>query len=205
VSRLDLVALVADGDIQKMLETLLRRPADLGIGPIQAHVQPDSRHDPGCYRQPEVILRNYLRDARYALVVLDREGAGADREKGRQDMEQEIEALLSRNGWNERSAAIVIDPEVEAWVWTTAPDLAEAFGWKCERGPLRPWLKERGLWDQGPKPPDPKAAVEATLRQTGRPRSSALYARVGASAPLEDCVDPAFRKLRRTLQSWFPV
>ena len=54
------------------------------------------------------------------------------------------------------------------------------------------------------EPERPKEAFESVLRQMKRPRSSALYRRVGRTISLEKCTDPAFRRLRDRLRLWFP-
>ena len=71
---------------------------------------------------------------------------------------------------------------------------------------MRDWLKGNGLWPEGAtKPPDPKGAVETTLRVTRIPRSSAIYKQITSRVSIKNCVDPAFLKLQATLQEWFPV
>ena len=51
----------------------------------------------------------------YALVVLDRVGCGAA--APRKEIQHAVEHDLSANGWRDRSKAIVIDPELETWIW----------------------------------------------------------------------------------------
>ncbi|MEN8217565.1 MAG: hypothetical protein ABFS56_14585 [Pseudomonadota bacterium] len=68
-------------------------------------------------------------------------------------------------GWEkDRFVVIVIDPELEAWMWQDNPHIAKAFGFN-KSSSLRDWLCSQGLWPlDSPKPPDPKLAFEKTLK-----------------------------------------
>ncbi|MFB3133348.1 MAG: hypothetical protein ACE10K_12585, partial [Rhodothermales bacterium] len=55
------------------------------------------------------------------------------------------------------------------------------------------------------KPQRPKEAVEAVLRATDTPRSSSLYRQLAQKVSLNRCDDPAFLKLKSTLQEWFGI
>ena len=70
---------------------------------------------------------------------------------------------------------------------------------------IRECLAGRGyVFDGGQKPIRPKEALQDLMVQLNRPRSSALYEMVTRKISLSQCVDPAFKRLRSTLQSWFP-
>lgn len=121
------------------------------------------------------------------------------------NIEQSILKRLSRAGWKKRAAAIVLDPELEAWVWSDSPHVDEALGWAGRDPDLRSWLRDRDLLDpQTPKPVRPKEAVEKAPQVTRKPRSSALYRQLAQDVGLARCVDPSFSKLRKTLRRWFP-
>jgi hypothetical protein len=81
----------------------------------------------------------------------------------------------------------------------------DELGWRGRKPPLRQWLTAQGyLQEKEVKPQRPKEAMEKALRLAGKKRSSAIYARLARKVSLSRCVDPAFVKLRETLQSWFP-
>lgn len=48
-------------------------------------------------------------------------------------------------------------------------------------------------------------AVERTLYVLKKRRASALYFDLASQMTFERCLDPAFLKLKTTLQSWFPL
>jgi len=67
-------------------------------------------------------------------------------------------------GWREdRFAVIVINPELEAWIWQDNVHVEKALGYTSPPS-LRLWLRDEGLWPDGlEKPPDPKEAVLRTM------------------------------------------
>ena len=201
----DLVILVPGRDEQAALEGLVSRPESLGIRPVQAAFQRHPDRDAGCLLWAHEFLRSQLRRFEHALVMLDRVGCGRER-LSREELEAEVEGRLSVSGWGDRAAAVVIDPELEAWVWSDSPHVAEHLGWADRQPPLCEWLREQGLLDEGEvKPSDPKEAVERSLRRVRKPRTSAIYKHLATTVGLKRCVDPAFAKLCKVLRRWFAV
>jgi hypothetical protein len=122
-----------------------------------------------------------------------------------EEVEREVGDQLRQNGWADRAAVIVIDPELEAWVWGPSRQVDQTLGWRDRPTTLRQWLHKKRLWPaEAPKPPDPKGALEATLRELPRPRSSSIYADLAEGVSLRNCQDRAFLRLVRILRSWFP-
>ena len=204
--RKDLVILVPDIDIQSGLQGIMERNQALGIRGIPSvdfrrHVE----RDPGCLLRGHDFLRPFVNEYEHALVVLDRVGCGREGET-REELEGGIEVRLQAAGWDRRAAAVVIDPEIEAWVWSDSPHVDEVLGWEGRRPALREWLVGRGLLtapDQ--KPGDPKAAMVEALFEAGKaPRSASYYRELGRTVGLDRCTDPAFEKFRTTLRNWFP-
>lgn len=199
----DLVVLTADKNTQLGLKALLARPADLRIDHVTYEVVAHPRRDPAVLREAHQFLRVFLRRARYALVVFDREGCGDT--APRTQLEARVEANLNANGWSGRAGVVVIDPELEAWVWGDFPDVAAVLGWEGRLTELRSFLGDRGFdWPAGRKPARPREAMEAALEGARVTRSSSLYQELARRAPVGHCQDPAFLKLRNLLRAWFP-
>lgn len=201
---MDLVVLVPDLDLSGTVRCLLNRPESIEIRPVSFSVSRHLRRDAGCRTGAVERLREFIRDHRYALVMFDKDGSGDPRES-RESIRDDVELRLSRNGWEDRCKAIVIEPELEAWIWNGSRHVPQILGWKDNYAGLRGWLMSLGLW--GPddlKPSDPKRALKAVLRKTRTPLSAKLYRRLADTVSVRRCADPAFSEFRATLQRWFP-
>ena len=195
----------ADGDAAGAIRTLLQRHQALSIRKVTAQVDRYVGRDSGCYLRAHDYLRSFIRQFNYALVVFDRHGCGNEGQPP-VALEEEVEERLRRNGWADRSAAIVLDPELESWVWSDSPEVDRTLGW-AERSPkLRSWLQEQRLWPaEARKPHGPKMAMARALKAVGMRRSPATFRQLAERVSLRRCSDPAFIKLKTTLQRWFPV
>jgi len=201
----DLVVLVADKNMEFSLRGILQRTKALGIGEIDFEIYQHILRDPGCFLNGHQTLLRFLNKFRHALVMLDREGCGREN-KTREELESEIEARLVSSGWGNRAAAIVIDPELEIWVWSDSPEVDAALGWKGNSPSLRTWLENKGFFkDNYSKPDFPKKAVEEVLREVRKPRSASIYKQIADKVSLKRCKDPAFQKLKDKLVQWFAI
>lgn len=203
VTAKDLVVLAADKQIEFAVRGLLHRKATLGIQNLSFDVFVHPHHDPGCLTHAHEFLRPF--SARYAraLVMLDRFGSGRH-ESVCEDLEKEIEGGLCGTGWGNRAAAIVLDPELEIWVWSNSPHVDRILGWEGRIPNLKAWLREQGFLLPGHvKPQRPKEAMEEALKIVKKPRSSAIYRDLAESVSLTGCADRAFIKFKQLLASWF--
>lgn len=200
----DLVVLVPDRNTEATVRGLLSRPQALGIRPVQYELYVHPERDPGCFHQGHDFLRSMTGRCAYGLLLFDRIGSGREQQT-REEIETDVITRLSASGWGDRAAVIVLDPELEVWVWSDSPEVDRCLGWHGQQPDLRTWLRTEGRWlpDQ-PKPQDPKAATEQALRRASRPRSSALYEQLATSVSLQRCTDAAFFRLRQVLTNWFP-
>jgi hypothetical protein len=203
--RTDLIVLVAGKNDSSAIEGILKNPHKLGIRNIgfEIHVHPE--FDPGCLHRSAELLRLYLNSHEHALVIFDREGCGKEEKKSREELEKQVVDSLRKNGWEDRAEAIVIDPELENWIWSDSPHVAAELGWKDQKVVLREWLRQNSFLseEKETKPEKPKEAMEAVLRKVKKPRSSAIYFSIANKVSFERCHDPSFRKLKATLQTWF--
>ena len=200
----DLIVLTADKDAKVVMEELMRRHADLGIRPIDVDIYPHPQHDNGVLKRSHDFLR-FLLKWRYALVVFDHEGSGRE-DKARTVLEEEVENRLAANEWENRSKAIVIDPELEAWVWDGSCQVSRFLDWPGGPRELQPWLKREGFAGPGdPKPRRPKEALQDAMFQRRISRSSSHFREMARDFRFRGCVDPAFVKFRSTMHTWFPL
>lgn len=200
----DLIVLVANKDMELTVSGLLERPQALAMRTVAFDVYRHPQRDPGCRLRSADFLRSFSRQYANALVMFDREGCGGG-EARRQEIESAVEERLGGAGWQGRAAAIVVDPELESWVWSDSPEVARVLGWEAAATSLRTWLENEGIRDRGePKPRRPKEAMERALRHARRPRSSSLFFELARRVSVRRCTDPAFEKFKHTMQGWFP-
>ena len=203
MSQYDLAVLVPDKNLEAAVAGILSRPEALQIKSVAFKIFVHMERDPGCYHRGHDFLRALVRQAAHALLIFDRAGCGQEN-KDRTALEKEVSDRLRTAGWADRSECIVIDPELEVWVWSDSPHVPRSLGWDGNLENLRTWLANERLWSEGSaKPSDPKTAVERTLRKTRKPRSSSLYLELAKQVSLQRCSDDAFLKLRKTLRGWF--
>jgi hypothetical protein len=201
----DLIVLCADLGMKLGVEALLGRPQDLGFRTIDFQVEKHPNRDNGVLQEAHGFLRPQCNRFSYAIAMCDFDGCGKESKLTRENIEASIEQRLRSNGWNNRATAIVIKPELEAWVWVDWRALAEQAGWPGGEASLRNWLMGEGLIkEHQSKPDDPKESLERVLKQTTKGRSASLFSALGGKADIKSCKDPSFKKLVSQLKQWFP-
>lgn len=197
----DLILLVADKNMEFSLRGGLSRPESLGIRPISFNLIQHPGRDGGTRSNGAQLLALEKTRFSHALLVLDHEGSGAGN-LSPLDLEAQLNEKLAST-WGDCAKAIVIAPELDVWMWGSDNKLAEVLGWP-HRETIRDWLRGK-QFDFSPngKPERPKEALEAVFQVCKRPRSSAAYQQIASSISLSRCEDPAFFRLKQTLQSWF--
>jgi len=201
----DLVLLVPDADLENTLSGLLNRHASLKTRPIRHLIRRHQGRDPGCRTLGVDFLRMYSSTVSHAVLIFDLHGSGGE-SVGATLLETDLEARLSANGWQDRAAVIVIDPELENWVWSQSPHVDRVVGWTGRIPSLRDWLVSESLAvDARSKPIDPKEAFHRALRTAQKRPSPALYRELAGRVSFDQCSDRAFVKLVDRLRTWFPV
>lgn len=193
----DLVVLVADNDIRAVMKELIgERFSDMGIRRVNFDILPENPRDHGCRKDAHNTLREHCGNYKHALVVFDQKGSD---EKGRSEIEQFVERKLVPNGWpDDRAAAVVIEPELEAWAWCSPNNCRSVQRILGVRAP-----RAFANLVKGAKI-DPKKAFKKACKQAGKPKSPERYRELAEKLPVQNCQDPAFQKLMTTLQRWFP-
>lgn len=206
----DCIFLLADSNMEAAFRGFFARdalPERLGTGPFRFDPREDlvvaaGDNDPGLYTRGHELLRPYQRTHRHAIVAID---AAWDGTPGAAAIRNDLTAHISGTGWPDGSfKVIVIDPELEAWIWQKNPHVARAFGFNGEQAMLAV-SEVQTAWPHGQqKPNQPKETLEAVLRKQDIPRSSAIYEEISARVSANHCTDLSFCEMRDTLQHWFP-
>ncbi len=205
----ELVILVADAAMEAVLRTFFEREAveetlacgDISIDPVQDIFRDPMHTDGGVHRRAHEILRRFLRTHRRAMVILDKQ-FGAERPANQVRME--ILNNLRQNGWAERCEVVVIDPELEVWLWQESPHVARAVGYRGHQ-PLRKHLAETRDWPEDlDKPKNPKDTLQRLIRENRAGVPTGVYCNIAKQVSVRGCSDTSFRNFLTTLRNWFP-
>ena len=200
----DLIVLSSCTNSKFALQGIIESHAKLGIRRVTVDYVVHPNKDPGCLSQSVELLRAQHSRFSYALVVFDRDGCGQNANPD--ILEGSVKQSLESNGWSGRCEVVVIEPELDVWVWSDSPQVDANLGWFGRIPALRSWLADEGHWPQNvPKPPRPKEALEDALRVSKKRRTSKIYNDLAKGVSFQRCTDPAFNKLCNTLRLWFAV
>lgn len=161
--------------------------------------------DGGIYGHCHRLLQEngYLNSHQRLIVMLDQEFGG---ERPAVEVRQEILERLQLNGWSDgRADVVVIDPELEVWVWQDNPHVQAAVGFSGT-GSLRQALNNDAEWPEGlGKPLQPKTLFRQVCRRYRTTYNSSLYRDIVEKVSVKNCTDSAFQQLIATLCRWFPI
>ena len=223
----DIIWLIPDLQCKATILGFIQRNGfhhNLGCGPFRFSEQEDllvhPGHDPGVWKYSQVLLASKKDTHERSIIILDNDWDGSP---GVAQIEADIEQNMIASGWAQnRFEVIVIDPELESWIWQDNIHVEEAFDHArppslrdklatltlLPNGKLanaQPALGQIPIWPVGDaKPPDPKSAVEAVTSMKSLGPVSAVFNEIASKVGVGNCQDPAFQKLRATLQQWFP-
>ncbi len=199
----DIVILVPGKDEEQAISALLsKRQRSLKIRDVTYKILVHHQRDAGCFYGGPDILQAFQQRARYALILLDHEGSGQET-MSCETMESDLQSRLIASGWGNRARVIVIEPELEIWIWSDSPWVDKLLGWHNHTSSLRNWLAQKNMWPLGYlKPVRPKESLETALRKARIRRSSAIYGELARRVSLRRCNDTSFCRLKNLLISW---
>lgn len=212
-----LVFHLADGAMVEGLKAFFRRDNwHHAIGCARVEIDPDSerdflkipgRNDQAVWKSAHAYLAPFRDAYERAVIVLDEH---FDPSPGAEQLRGDIAASMIASGWTkDRFEVIVVEPMLEAWLWTDSDHVAAAFGMDNYTS-LRARLIQENLWETGqPKPraTELKRACSRACALGGSKSSRATFAnvfRVVSSRALNRCIEPGFNLLREALRTWFP-
>ncbi len=197
----DLLLLVADKNMEFAVAGVLRRYEALGIRSVDFEVKVHAERDGGVRTTGAEILTRYAGSFQLSLMMLDLEGSGSkciDAVELETELDRKLELI-----WGDRAKSIVIEPEVDIWLWGSDTALQNVLRWSKQIA-IRRWLQNCGfLIDDNGKPIRPKEAFEIVLRECRCPRSSSIYQKITSTISLRNCTDSAFQRLAGKVREWF--
>jgi len=204
----EIIFLVADATMEAVFRAFFERDRFhqalkcrvFQIDPVQDIIHIPKQTDGGLHRRAHDLLRSYLKTHNRAIVVLDQQFGG---EIPADVVRKGIIDNLNLNGWDGRCAVVVIEPELEAWLWQDNVNVEAAV--RHIRPPsLRDYLLAEGEWPQDEwKPISPKESIQRVIRANHAGPHTLVYARIAKSVTVRGCLDPAFVHFARTLCDWF--
>ena len=206
----DCIFLVADTNMQAAFEGFLSRVGfhqSLGCGffdfdPGQDIKVASGDNDPGLYVRGHELLRPFQSSHRHAVVVLDVQWDGSP---GAETIKQHLTERICATGWKPGAfQVIVIDPELENWIWQQNELVARGLGFDNANALITDIDIQQAWPDDASKPTRPKETLEAVLEKKRIPRSSAIYKKITARVSVRRCQDGAFQELVEILRTWFP-
>lgn len=200
----DLIVVVADSYQERVMEALLPRvPVSSGTRKFSFDIIKNPAHDSGSYNDSHELLRAFIHKYRFALIIFDFEGCGAEH-LSREEIENNVHAHLNVSGWEGRNAVVVICPELENWMWQNNIHVQNAIGWEGAET-LYDWARRVQHLKPGQNKPDrPKEALEDALRTADTSKSASIYKKIAEKVSYRGCQDISFLKLIEQLKTWFP-
>lgn len=196
-----LIVLTADAQQKQTVETLLsKRWQSLGIRQIQADIFSHPRRDPGVYHEAGNFLASFVEQYSHALVMIDAEWGDSTLSVAK--IQKKLQSDLDQNGWRGRSAVVVLDPELEIWVWSRSAHVPKLLNtdWKT----IKKIGQQKDYWNANDqKPTRPKELLEFVLRKEKKKRSSSLFVHLAQQVSLASCQDESFNQFRKILCEWF--
>jgi hypothetical protein len=126
----DLFVWTADSDAEALIRAVLQRHRDLQIHPISFDVDRLFSRDSGMVKEGPEIARARVSKTEYSRLILvwDHDGSGWEQRVVPEQAVTRIQQRLDGVTWTDRSAAVVIVPELEEWLWHCPASVARHLG-----------------------------------------------------------------------------
>jgi hypothetical protein len=135
----DLALLVADKNMDFAMRGILNRPKALGIRPVTFEIRQHVNRDGGVRTTGPETLALLRKQFHRGIAMLDWEGSRT-KPKSAIELERDLDVRLARS-WGDRAKAIVIEPELDVWIWGSENALIKILEWPESQG-IREWLAE---------------------------------------------------------------
>lgn len=113
---IDLVVLVADNQIEVVVDSLLDRPEAIGIRKISWRTIREFDSDPGCAKRGVIGLSKLRSKYMHALLIFDYEGSGVT-----SISTPKMQAVLNKKlkkDWGNNARTVMSNLNKEGWRWS---------------------------------------------------------------------------------------
>lgn len=204
----DLLVYTADADAQAVIQAILKRHQSLGIHEVDAEVKRHPLRDSGIIQSGAELVR--MEKGHYGKVLLmwDYHGSGRERRQTVEQSRAEIQDKLDTYTWKGKSTTVILDPELEEWLWHNLPSIATHLRWsvpKLEQA-IENFILSSGHSRDVIFQDYPKELFEFVMRnEAKRTISPRDFEQIAQRASLRDWeTSPSFRTLSKILKTWFP-
>lgn len=204
----DLFLLTADADALAFMKSILSRNEALGIRPITFEHMRHPMKDSGVVKDGPETARLYKGKCNKALLLWDYHGSGHEKRYPADESALKLQERLDGVTWADNSAAVTVAPELEEWLWHSAPSIATYFG--AEQNQLAGWMNEyatkKRLTVEKITKDFPKELFEFIcidkLKRSISPRDFEEIGKIASITALQGSV--SFTKILLMLRDWFP-
>jgi hypothetical protein len=202
----DLLVYTADSDALAVCKAILARTRALKIPAIDFSVDRHPGRDPGMIKDGPELMRFRRREYKKVILIWDFHGCGIENSMTSQECIDSISDRLNTSGWKNDSAAVIVIPEIEEWLWHNPNSIRTHF--KIEQKEFDNYLEvfsQRHSRDiQKLKKEQPKELLEFIRRQLNKPSSPRDFEQISKIASLTDWENSSsFKSFKLALTSWF--
>lgn len=211
--------LVADGQTETTIKAFFNRTdfcKKLKVGPFEVGDMDIEKvgNDAEVFYRAADRARSRLKTHQKLVVILD-EAWDDKRAPDAATIKERLTQDLYAKGWEyDRFVVIVIQPELENWIWNDTAHMHRVFRFDQIPGftSARDYFREakvdsagkRCHWpEQASKPTNPKEALHMLCRESRAKPDAAKYADVVCGVNVLRCQEPGFQELLATLRRWF--
>ncbi|MBI4909320.1 MAG: hypothetical protein HY820_37220 [Acidobacteria bacterium] len=188
----DLFVYTADADAVAVVRVVLAKC------PLTHKVEPHEGRDSGMIKDGPETIRRKLRKDEYgkAILLWDHHGSGREATPP-QKAERNLALRLEYCTWKDRSAAIVVVPELEEWLWQDPRAIERFYGLDSVH------LTEAAKQAMN-QPKEALVAVHYKVRRKAKlqPADFEKLSTLANHRLWRKC--PSFNRFMNTLEMWFP-
>lgn len=201
--------MTADADTLAFLKSLLGRYEALGIHNITFEQVRHTMRDSGVVKDGPETARFYKGKCHRALLLWDHHGSGLEKRYSPEKSATMVQERLDAVNWRDKSAAVVIVPELEEWLWRSPSSIVTYFN--VQQSILDTWVAEYTTRKRMPREQTmqtlPKELFEHIcinkLRQSISPRDFEELGKLASVMALQQ--SDSFSRILSLLREWFPA